>query len=73
MCEVLCVVISRVAFSWPPVYLEVSLFCAVLEPIESYIYIDLDRFCLICFVGGSYGCGVFNFYWGWGLLVFRIN
>ena len=38
-CEVLSVVISKVSFARPPVYLELSFLGAFLEPIESHIYL----------------------------------
>ena len=71
-CELLCVLISDVAFPWPTVYLEVSLFYEFLEPIESYIY-WLGTFLVHCFVVKYHNRGVVKLYWVWGRRVVHIN
>ena len=36
--KLIFLVVTKVTFAWSPVYLEVSLFCAVLYSLESYVY-----------------------------------
>ena len=48
--------VSEVSFDWPQLYLEVSLFYVVLEPIESNIYL--------------FGCFflIIKLDWSWGVV-----
>ena len=54
------------------VFVSFLVLCGIWSIGISYTY-WFGSFLLGCFVGGSHGCGVVNFYWGCGLQVVRIN
>ena len=55
----LCKIIGQILRSFPPVHLELSLLCAILDPAESHVH-GLRPSLLDGFIGDSRCCRVVN-------------